>query len=170
MKKVIMGVLLGLVVLSVPIQAKANSLSYIDTSESDGIPTEIRQYAELCGSEYNICPELLESIAFAESSFNPTAANGPCYGLMQVNCSIHHERIEKYGWTAEDMADPYKNMMIASDYLKELFDQYEDVGLVLMVYNGNNSAIPEYKRTGTLSRYATKILDQSEEWERKHGK
>ena len=68
------------------------------------------------------------------------------------------------------MADPYKNMMVASDYLSELFDKYEDVGLVLIVYNGNSSAIPEYKRTGKLSNYANKILEKSEELERSHGK
>lgn len=170
MRKVLAGVILGAIVLSTPIQASANSRTYFYTSESDGIPNDIREYAELCGSEFNICPELLEAIAYQESRFVSTAENGSCYGLMQINRSIHKDRIKKYGWTAADMDDPYKNMIIASDYLNELFQEYEDVGMVLLIYNGNNSAIPEYKKSGKLSKYANKILERSFEYEEIHGK
>lgn len=170
MKKGFMGgIILGIALLSTPVQASANSLSmsYVSSSE---VPIEIQQYAELCGSEYNICPELLESIAYQESRFVPTAENGSCYGLMQVNLACHKDRIKKYGWTEADMSDPYRNMMIASDYLHELFEEYEDVGLVLLYYNGATNAIPEYKRSGKLSKYVNQILERSAEWERLHGK
>jgi len=170
MKKSLVGFLLGAFVLSMPIQASANGLSNIDTSESDGIPFEIREYAELCGTEYNICPELLEAIAYSESRYTADATNGSCYGLMQVNLTAHKDRIKKYGWTEEDMSDPYKNMMIASDYLAELFNEYEDVGKVLIVYNGNTSALPAYEQYGKLSSYANKILEKAWELEELHNK
>ena len=170
MKKVIVGILLGLCVLTTPIQASANANSNIDTSESDGIPFMIRQYAEVGGSEYDICPELLESIAYFESRYTADAVNGSCMGLMQVNPNAHKDRLEKYGWSSEDLLDPYKNMMIASDYLQELFDEYEDVGLVLYIYNGNSTGLKQYKKTGQLNKYAAKILDRSAELERIHGK
>ena len=170
MKKVIVGLLLGIAILITPIQASANANSNIDMSESDGIPWQIRQYAEVCGSEYNICPELLESIAYFESSYQADAKNGTCVGLMQVNISAHKDRITEYGWTTDDMWDPYRNMMIAADYLHELFEEYEDVGIVLYVYNGNSTGLKQYKKTGKLNKYATKILDRSAELERLHGK
>ena len=166
-----MGIILGLALLCSPIEAKANSLSNIeDTSESDGIPTDIRIYAELCGTEFNICPEFLEAIAYTESRFTATAENGSCYGLMQINLNAHKDRIASYGWTEADMADPYRNMMIASDYLRELFEEYEDPGMVLIVYNGATSALPAFKKNGTLPYYANSILKRSEEYERVHGK
>lgn len=170
MKKYLVGVLVGAFVLTMPVQASANGLSNIDTSESDGIPFDIREYAELCGSEYNICPELLEAIAYSESRYTADAQNGSCYGLMQVNLDWHKDRIKKYGWTEADMSDPYKNMMIASDYLAELFNEYEDVGKVLIIYNGNTSALPAYEKHGEMSTYAKKILKKAWEYEELHNK
>ena len=169
MKKVIVGILLGVVILSQPIQVKANALSYIPPQEVDGIPTEITQYAEIIGNEFNICPELLEAIAFYESSYDPTVTNGNCKGLMQVNPTVHQLRFEEAGWSTSDWDNAYINMYIAADYLSELFNQYEDVGIVLGVYHGESNAV-ENGKTGNLSSYTKKILKRSEELERAHGK
>jgi soluble lytic murein transglycosylase-like protein len=169
MKKVIVGVLLGVAILSQPIQVKANALSYIPPQEVDGIPTEITQYAEIIGNEFNICPELLEAIAFYESSYDPEVTNGNCKGLMQVNPTVHKLRFEEAGWTTSDWDNAYINMYIAADYLSELFEKYEDVGIVLGVYHGESNAV-ENGKTGNLSSYTKKILKRSEELERAHGK
>lgn len=169
MKKVIVGILLGVAILSQPIQVKANALSYIPPQEVDGIPTEITQYAEIIGNEFNICPELLEAIAFYESSYDPTVTNGNCKGLMQVNPTVHRLRFEEAGWATSDWDNAYINMYIAADYLSELFEKYEDVGIVLGVYHGESNAV-ENGKTGNLSSYTKKILKRSEELERAHGK
>jgi len=169
MKKVIVGILMGLVVLSWPIQVKANALSYIPPEDADGIPTEITQYAEIIGGEFNICPELLEAIAFYESSYDPTVTNGNCKGLMQVNPSVHQLRFEEAGWTTADWSDAYKNMYVAADYLAELFAEHEDVGIVLGIYHGESNAV-EKGKSGNLSAYTKKILKRSEELEIAHGK
>ena len=169
MKKAIVGTLLALCVLTQPIQVKANALSYIPPDETDGIPIEIIEYAEVVGSEFNICPELLEAIAFYESAYKPDVTNGNCKGLMQVNPTVHRLRFEEAGWTTADWDDSYKNMYVAADYLAELFDQYEDVGIVLGVYHGESNAV-EKGKSGKLSSYTRKILKRSEELERAHGK
>ena len=118
--------------------------------------------------EYNICPELIEAIIERESSWIPDAENGDCIGLMQVSERWHRDRMERLG--AEDLKDPYDNILVGVDYLAELFDKYEDVGMVLMVYNGDSTA-EHYWETGQgLSRYATGILERSAELEREHGK
>ena len=169
MKKVIVGILLGVVILSQPIQVKANALSYIPSQEVDGIPTEITQYAEIIGNEFNICPELLEAIAFYESSYDPEVTNGNCKGLMQVNPTVHKLRFEEAGWSTSDWDNAYINMYIAADYLSELFEKYEDAGIVLGIYHGESDAI-EKGKSGRLSSYTKKILKRSEELERAHGK
>lgn len=49
------------------------------------VPDHILEMSNEIGKEYNICPELLQSIAFQESRFQTDAQNGNCTGLMQVN-------------------------------------------------------------------------------------
>lgn len=165
------GILVGLLLISQPLTVKANSLSYQDPQYEDGIPSDIRKYCELVGTEYNICPELLEAMAYNEPRFIPTVKNKKCYGLMQVNVKVHADRIEKYGWTADDMYDPYKNLMIAADFLKELYDTYGDENpIVLSIYSGNWKAVEKYKEYGIMTKYVETVLNKSAEYERLHDK
>ena len=164
MKKVMLGFLLGLFLFSLnPIEAAARHCPVYTDSE---VPQDIQTYSQMCGDEYHICPELLQAIAYYESRFTEDAKNGSCVGLMQINVKIHRERLEYYGWTEADMTDPYKNMMVASDYLEELFLEYEDVGIVLCRYNGDIEGLNRYKEYDVLPPYAEKILTMSEKLER----
>ncbi len=170
-KKVFMrGIIVSLFLIS-SITAKANGLSYHEPQYEDGIPQDIRIYCELVGTEYNICPELLEAMAYNESRFIPTAKNGKHIGLMQINVKIHASRIEKYGWTADDMYDAYRNLIVAADYLAELYETYGDENpIVLSVYSGNWKDVSKYKEYGFLSPYVEKVLNRSAEYERLHQK
>lgn len=163
------GFLFALCFLSQPVTAQANSLSYIPTEETTGIPEEIYQNANIIGNEFNICPELLMALAERESCFQADAENGACKGLMQVNAKTHSQRFEDAGWTSNEWNDAYKNMYVAASYLSDLFDKYEDVGIVLGVYHGESKAV-EKGMSGNLSSYTTKILERSEELERLHGR
>lgn len=124
-------------------------------------------YIEIVCEDKHICPELVEAIIEAESSWNPKAQNGDCIGLMQVSESWHKDRMARLG--VADLTDPYDNILVGVDYLAELFEQYEDVGAVLMKWNGD-SRLSEYLETGELSEYAEKVLKRSAELERLHGK
>lgn len=164
------GIFVGLLLISQSLTVKANSLSYQPQYE-DNIPEDIRIYCELVGYEYNICPELLEAMAYRESRFTPTVQSGNQYGLMQINVQVHKNRIAKYGWNEQDMLDPYKNLMVAGDYLSELYETYgDDNPIVLNAYNGNWKAINKYKEYGYLSEYVEDVLDRSMNYERLHGK
>lgn len=152
--------------LSVSAKAEPSTIQY-----DDGIPEEIRLYCEEVGEQFNICPELLEAMAYNESRFYPTVTNGNCYGIMQVNVKIHAFRLEKYGYTEEDMFDPYCNLMVAADYLADLYEMYGDENpIVLSVYQGNWKAVSRYKEYGFLSNYVQTILEHSAEYERLHKK
>ncbi len=138
----------------------------------DGIPDDIRIYCEQVGAEFGICPELLEAMAYNESRFVPTVKNGNYYGLMQVDVQIHEQRLIKYGLTVEDMYDPYNNLTVAADYLKELFDTYgDDDPLILCFYCGVSSKkVNTYKEYGFMPSLVENILDRSAYYERLHGK
>lgn len=170
MKKILEGAILVMVLSMAPsIHAQANSMSNFPTEDETGVPDEIYQYAELIGDKFNICPELLLAIAERESRFQADAENGACKGLMQVNASCHKQRFVDAGWKSSEWADPYKNMYVAGSYLHDLFEQYEDAGIVLGVYHGERNAVQKGK-SGNLSLYVTKILERSEELERIAGK
>lgn len=134
-------------------------------------PTHISVEAQVScyeyGEMYDICPELLMAIIEAESSGNPKAENGECKGLMQISARWHTGRMEEIG--ADDIWSETDNIHIGANYLHELFNRYEDVALVLMVYNGESDAV-EKAENGYISDYARKILDRSAELERWKGK
>ena len=131
------------------------------------IAEEYQAYCEEIGEMYCVCPELLMAMIETESSGNPDATNGTCKGLMQVSGKWHKDRMKRLG--VKDIYDPYGNILVATDYLIELAEKYEDVGLVLDVYNGNSKAMRNAEN-GILSDYATKILYRAEMLERIHGK
>lgn len=149
------------------IKANANSLSGHIITDDDPVPIEVAIACNFWGDQYNICPELLEAIAFHESRFVADAENGTCKGVMQVNTAAHKKRMKKLG--VDDVFDINSNVMVAADYLAELFAEYEDVGVVMGIYHGESNAKTRAER-GNLSSYVRKILKTSEEYERAHGK
>ena len=131
------------------------------------IDKEYIEYAEEISEIYNVCPELIFSIIEHESSGNPNAKNGNCLGLMQVSEKWHQDRMERLG--VESLFDPYGNILVATDYLVELFERYGDVDMVLMTYNGSSDAKERWDN-GTPTKYATSVIERSMELEMLHGK
>ena len=160
MKKYIATIICLLVFLNCSIVANS-------VSEDTYIEPEYQEHCNEIGEMYGICPELLMAMIESESSGNPKAENGSCKGLLQVSERWHKDRMERLGVT--DIYDPYGNILVAADYLLELFEKYEDVAYALDVYNGNSKAAYNYE-DGIMSNYATKILTRSEKLERLHGK
>lgn len=147
-----------------PVETTENIVEVEEGYIDKDIPQEVQDAAEKWGKAYNICPKFLMAMAFKESSYIPTATNGNCLGLMQVNPRWHGDRIERLGVT--DIFSIDGNMAVAADYLAELFKTYEDPAVVLAVYNGDSKALQE----GYVSDYADQILTLSAELEEKHGK
>lgn len=161
------GFLIGLFLPShITVRASCQSCA------SDEIPKEIKEYCEEIGADYDICPELLEAIAWHESRFIPEVTNRKCYGLCQVNVKVHKDRIEKLGYTSEDMLTSYANIKVAADLLAELYETYgDDNPIVLSLYAGEGwNAVENYKEYGIMTRIVTDILEKSYEYERLHFK
>lgn len=135
--------------------------------DADAGADDFTEYIETVCEGYNICPELIEAVIERESGWDPKAENGGCIGLMQISQKWHKDRMERLG--AKDLKNPYDNILVGVDYLAELFEKHEDVGWVLMTYNGDSRA-NRYLETGKLSEYAEWILERSAELEREHGK
>lgn len=128
------------------------------------IPLKAQEACVEYGDEYGICSELLMAIIERESSGRPDAESGGCKGLMQISDRWHKDRMERLKVT--DIYDVDGNIHVGADYLAELFEKYEDVGIVLMVYHGEKNAATKTE----LSDYADWILTRSAELERMNGK
>ena len=140
-------------------------------TEDDGIPDDLHEIFEKVAAEYKLCPEIMEAMAYRESRFIATVKSGNHYGLMQINVKIHADRINKYGWTSEDMFDPEKNITVAADYLSELYETYgDDDPVILGIYSGDWKSVSYYKETGIMSNYVRDVLSRSAGYERVHGK
>jgi len=147
--------------LLAPEVVQASNKFYNDTLLSDAA----YEYCVQIGEEYGISPELLMAIAETESSGNPEARNGSCKGLMQISETYHGKRMRELG--VQNIYDEEGNILLATDYLLELFMEEEDVGLVLSIYHGESGANATYE-AGKLSSYAEKILERAEELTEHH--
>lgn len=144
----------------------ALSITFTATAQPAGsfISEEAQESCVKYGDEYGICPELLMAMIERESSGRPDAESGGCKGLMQISDRWHKDRMDRLEVT--DIYDVDGNIHVGADYLAELFEEYEDVGSVLMVYHGEKNAADKEK----LSSYADWILTRSAELERMNGK
>lgn len=124
-------------------------------------PQEQLEIQKICADK-NICPELVYAIIETESRYNPNAVNasGTCKGAMQINTRFHK---------CDNPFDLIENVDAGTTYLQTLFNDNEDVALVLSIYHGETDALQKYNE-GKVSSYARHILERSEQLERKHGK
>ena len=112
----------------------------------------------------------MEAIIEKESNWDPTAVNGDCVGLMQVDQIIHWRRAQELNCL--DLMDPYDNIRVGVSILEDLIEKYGEAAPALMIYNAGYSdkfGIRAYEN-GVISSYANEILERSEELERLHGK
>ena len=86
---------------------------------------------------------------------------------MQINVPCHQERMSRLG--VSNIYDPYENITVGCDYLAELFAEYDDIGTVLMIYNGSANAV-SMGDSGKHTDYAAEIIERSMELERLHKK
>jgi len=126
-------------------QEIADPEEYMEENRID-ITLEVEETCEKYGKEYNICPEILQAIAWKESRCKPRVSNGDCKGLMQVNAKIHQGRMKKLG--VKDIYDVDGNIHTAADLLSELYKDKKNISKAIDAYSGN---------TGS-SKYAKQVL------------
>lgn len=121
----------------------------------------LMEYTKEIGEIYDIDPYLLYAMCETESSRNIYAENGSCKGLMQVSTLWHADRMEKLN--VENIYDPYGNILVAADFLSELYKLNSDTYYVLMRYNMKTSTANELYEKGEISYYAKSIVRRAEE-------
>lgn len=105
-------------------------------AESGGcLPEEVQKYIyRLCeqeGMRYALILAMIEQ----ESGYRHdcTGDDGESIGYMQIMQKWHEDRMEDVG--ATDLFNPYQNIRVGVDYMKELIDRYGTIQDALAAYN-----------------------------------
>ncbi len=104
------------------------------------------------GAKYNIDWKLLASIAYRESTLNPSAVGqDQDMGLMQIIPLTWNEVAQPLG--VSDPYDPYSNALVGASYLAQLRDHfvsqgYSDVRFILVSYNWGVSNVEGVLQSG----------------------
>lgn len=137
-------------------------------AEAGGMFPEVAQVYLWCicrdaGVDYYMVLALIERESGYK--FDATGDRGRSKGLMQVQERYHLERMANFG--AEDLYNPYSNMMVGVNYLAELQSKYlSRMGAhgVLMAYNMGEYGAGKRWAEGTYSTdYSTQIIERAQE-------
>lgn len=142
-------------------------ISATDEIENDTyIDSEYVEYIEEICDIYNVSPELIEAIIEVESAGNPDVVSPHgAVGLMQIIPKYQEERMGRLG--VYDLYDPYSNILVGVDFIRQLFEDYGEVYDVLMFYNDGYPGV-EKSRKLEFSEYAEKIMKRAEELSKLH--
>ncbi len=123
---------------------------------------EITAAAEEAAEHYEIPVELVLAVIECESSYRPTAKNGSCRGLMQIN-TINLDWLEKDFGRQLDLYDIEDNIWAGTYILAGYYHEY-DLHRALMAYNGGQGYMRKMVRKGyTSSKYSRKVVGVMEE-------
>ena len=148
--------------------SSVNGINIFKLPEETDIPEEYQNYCIEIGKQYHICPELLMAMIEQESSGRADIVNSAGdTGLLQVNPVWHKERMERLG--VSDLTDPHSNILVAADYLAELFSENDgDIYLVLMKYNMRHETAEDMFYAGKFSDYSVMVEHRAWELQQLH--
>jgi len=114
--------------------------------KSDLPVTRFDPTIRILASRYDLDPDLIKAVAYAESAFKPDAVSPKgAVGLMQLMPAT----AAMYGVT--NLTDPDQNLKAGAQHLRTLMDEFNgDLTLVLAAYNAGSGAV---RRSGGVPAY-----------------
>lgn len=135
-------------------------------TDSISLSYDLQLVARDAARTFGVPYKLLLAVMFRESSYNPDAENGICFGLMQ----IHQMNFE---WLEEELADygvtdirnnPEDNIKAGAYLLGRYIAKYDNYHLALMSYNCGESGAQSLWAEGIYStQYSRSVLETMEE-------
>jgi len=98
---------------------------------------ELTVVAEDVGKTVGVDPMLLLAVMAVESRFNPIAESPTgAKGLMQIIPQIHARKVSQLGAGTDDMLQPWINVLVGAQILREYIDRSGSIDAGLQWYNG----------------------------------
>lgn len=107
-------------------------------SEEKVLPIDYEEYVYEYAATYDVPPELVFSVIYAESTFRAhVVSKHGAMGLMQLMPATYEEILQKLGIDATDASpfDPETNIRCGTYYLHELYVMFGRWDLVITAYN-----------------------------------
>lgn len=132
---------------------------YFDVPLAEDLQDHIFELCEAAG----IDPAVVIAMIKAESNFKADniGDRGNALGLMQIWPSYHYDRMDRLG--CPDLLDPYQNVTVGIDYLKELLGRGRGMEWALMAYNAGWKCANEHYERGAVTVYVTKVRAEVED-------
>ena len=140
-------------------------------------PVMAQIYTYIVCQNYGVDYEMVFALIEQESecNWNASGDGGTSWGYMQMAQKWHKERMQRLNCT--DLTNPYQNVTVGIDYLKEIQDSLQEVPedvrpyYVLAVYNYGAAGAKENLWNHGVYKYSynTAIMERAEGRERKTG-
>lgn len=135
-----------------PTEDKSEYEKYIDIVP---LESEIVKYIVKKSQEKELDPSLIFAVIEVESSFNKDAKNGPCIGLMQVNC----ENYDNPNLAMASLISPSLNIDAGIEILSTFLKKYPTEKALTCYNMGEHGA-----KGKSTSGYAKKVLKAKEKY------
>ena len=124
--------------------------TYYDVPLEKELQDHIREVCTGNGIDMTMVLAVMEK----ESGYNADAVGDgeKSFGLMQIQPRWHKGRMDRLGVT--DLFDPYQNIIVGADILKELSSKEKGDDWTIMAYNGGEQMADEHAENGTTTSYA----------------
>lgn len=135
-------------------------------TDSIALPYDLQLVARDAAETFGVPYKLLLAVMFRESSYNPEAENGICYGLMQIhqmNFEWLQSELAEYGVT-DIQHNPEDNIKAGAYLLGGFIEKYGDYHLALVCYNCGEGGAQSLWAEGIYStQYSRSVLETMEE-------
>lgn len=136
------------------------------------LPEDVQQYTYTLCKEEGVRYALIIAMIEMESAYKSDRIgdDGESLGYMQVMQKWHEERMESLG--ADDLLDPYQNIRVGVDYIKELIKRYGTIQDALTAYNYGAAGAEEHLWSNEIYAYPynERIMERMKEIEEELGK
>ena len=120
---------------------------------SDAAATKVAEAALYANQKNELDLALILAVMWKESTFNYNVVGGSCYGIMQ----IHKNTAKGFGYTIDDVKDPYKAADLGARLLKGHIRNYNNITLGLTAYNAGTGNV---KRGNYTTAYAKNVIQK----------
>jgi len=120
---------------------------------------ELTNLAVDVGKTVGLDPMLLLAVMAVESRFNPIAESPlGAKGLMQIIPQYHLQKVSQLGAATDDMLQPWINVLVGAQILREYSDRAGSIEAGLLWYNGSTN--------DESKAYAVRVLSERDRFAR----
>lgn len=135
------------------------------------LPEKVQIYTYCLCEQEGVRYALILAMIERESGYkyDSVGDGGESFGYMQLMQKWHEERMEELG--ATDLLNPYQNIRVGVDYMKELIDRYGTIQDALAVYNYGVKGAKEHlwSKGVYVYSYNEEIMERMKEIEEELG-